>query len=894
MTKINTIRITRYMFGLLAILTLFPCTSCRHYSPLKSPDIIKSDHAGNLYVMERYDRIIKFDRNSKVLFEIEKKGGFGRDYAYPWMFDLSSDGGIYVLYVVLDYKTGKTASEQIIRYNALGKYERVVFQVTHAEEEMVSRNRAVYAIQGMTAAGNDIRIVQAKADETMELVSISQAGEVLARSTVDVYTISGMSVSGNNATIIADQARNEIVLVDGGGQVAQRFGSTGTEPGEFRGPAAVCTDSREDIYVCDRGNRRIQKFNLSGDPLTVFRNPAPAPGADDIDLRSIAMVGDELYAVEFLGNRIIVFNAQGEVAREITRLERTWSLGLVKKILTGLAMMAGAACVAVLLWLVIRAYRHRLAVRMIVLFAGAGVLVVCAASLLVYSVSRQNYEKEVREKYTMLAQMLAGGVSYETVASIRAVEDEQYQELLAGFKTAVKKSSNIDWIGIYLVEGEHLYYGIDTDESGIYTPVFEVSPQHREVLQSGLSGYFEYEDETGQYLAAVAPVTDSTGEVKTILEVSCDLGFLTQYRKAVLYNVLWVSVLCVIIFCFISVLVSLTITRPVKELILGAEAVEQGRYDYRLKSKHRHEVGRFIATFNEMMLSLSEKEKIRSIMNKVVSKEVARELLKNRMELGGAERRVSILFTDIRGFTNIAESMQPADLVLMLNDYFSRMSPIIDREGGVIDKYIGDSIMAIFGAPVEFPDDAVRAVRAGTAMLTELQALNAERASLRLSSIDIGIGINCGTVVAGNIGSESRLNYTIIGDAVNLASRLEGLTRQYEVGMIVSEEVEARLKGEFPLRELDLVRVKGKADGGRIFQVMTGQREECADTLKIYEQAIGYYRARQWDEAEACFNKVLAAMPDDNPSIIYINRIIEYRKNPPPSDWDGVYTMREK
>ena len=190
-----------------------------------------------------------------------------------------------------------------------------------------------------------------------------------------------------------------------------------------------------------------------------------------------------------------------------------------------MGLLAGAAGVAVLLRLVVARTVERLAMRLIVLFAGAGVVVVCAASLLVYSLSRRNYEKEVREKYTMLAQMLAAGVGYETVAAVRTVEDEQYQELLARFKMAVKKSSNIDWIGIYLTEGEHLYYGIDTDESGLYTPVFKVSPRHREVLQSGRSGYFEYEDETGRYLAAVAPVTDSTGAARTILEVSCDLRF---------------------------------------------------------------------------------------------------------------------------------------------------------------------------------------------------------------------------------------------------------------------------------------------------------------------------------------------------------------------------------
>jgi len=295
-----------------------------------------------------------------------------------------------------------------------------------------------------------------------------------------------------------------------------------------------------------------------------------------------------------------------------------------------------------------------------------------------------------------------------------------------------------------------------------------------------------------------------------------------------------------------------------------------------------------------MMLSLSEKEKIRGIMNKIVSKEVAHELLQNRVELGGVERRVSILFTDIRGFTTIAETMAPSNLVRMLNAFFSRMSPIIENESGVIDKYIGDSIMAIFGAPVEFPDDAVRAVRAGTAMLAELRAFNAGRTKLQLPPINIGIGINCGNVVAGNIGSESRLNYTIIGDAVNLASRLEGLTKYYGVEMIVSEFVADRIRDKFFLRELDLVRVKGKVGGGRIFQVVTGQVEEWAGAFRIYDHALGLFRAKQWDAAEEGFNKVLSAIPDDKPSAIFIGRVNEFRKDPPHPDWDGVYSIPEK
>lgn len=892
-SKKNPTGTTRHVLCSIIVIIMFLCSSCNQDAALKNPDVIKSDPAGNLYVMQRYDRIIKFDRNNLILFEIEKRKGFGRDYAYPWTFDLSADGGIYALYVILDYNTGKTKREEIVRYNSSGTYDKVIFDVIHSTDEMESQERSEYTIQGMCTDGNGIRVIMAKPDKTMELATISSTGKVLASSALDVYTMSAMCVSGSN-TIIADQARNEILLADRTGQVTQRLGSTGTEPGNFRSPSSVCTNRQGEIFVCDRGNRRIQKFDSRGVSLMIFNNPAPSKGAGDADLRSIAASGDELYVAESLGNRIIVFNDQGRVVREITRLEHPWTSGLSGKIFTGLGLLIAVAAAIILFRLASRAYRQRLAVRLIILFACTGVIVVCTASLLVYSISRRNYEKEVREKYTMLAQMLAAGVDYQTIAGINSVDDDKYQEVLSNFKMAVKKSSNIDWIGIYLVEGERLYYGIDTDESGVYTPVFRISPQHREVLKSGRSGYFEYEDETGRYLAAVAPVTDSAGSVKTILEVSCDLGFLTQYRKAVVYNVLWVSILCVVIFCGISIFVSLTITRPVKALILGARAVEQGRYDYRLGSKHQHEVGRFISTFNEMMLSLSEKEKIRGIMNKIVSKEVAHELLQNRVELGGVERRVSILFTDIRGFTTIAETMAPSNLVRMLNAFFSRMSPIIENESGVIDKYIGDSIMAIFGAPVEFPDDAVRAVRAGTAMLAELRAFNAGRTKLQLPPINIGIGINCGNVVAGNIGSESRLNYTIIGDAVNLASRLEGLTKYYGVEMIVSEFVADRIRDKFFLRELDLVRVKGKAGGGRIFQVVTGQVEEWAGAFRIYEHALGLFRAKQWDAAEEGFNKVLSAIPDDKPSAIFIGRVNEFRKDPPHPDWDGVYSIPEK
>jgi class 3 adenylate cyclase/sugar lactone lactonase YvrE len=882
----------KHIIALLAAFGLSWSLSCQHKVDLVNPDIIKSDAAGNLYVMQRYDKIVKFDGHDRVLFEIEKKSGFGRNYAYPWLFDVAADGHVYVLYYIQDRATGKTAGEQVLRYGPDGAFDRVVFRADRSGENAAQRDR-LYTVLGLAADGDGLRLLLTQADGTLALARLGPDGTEAGRTAIDVYNVSGMCVSANGAVIMADMARNEVVVADSNGEVT-RFGVAGTAPGNFRSPAAVCTDSRAHIYVCDAGNRRVQQFDRSGSLLAVWPRPVPAPGANDVNLRSIARGDSSLYIAEYLGNRIIVYNPQGRMVREITYLNSPQNRLPVRRAGAGLGLLLGAAALAWLLLRLMGAYRQRLAVRLIVLFAGTGVAAVCAASLLIYFISYRNYEKEVREKYLTVAQMLANTVRFDEVAATTSPDDDNYQTLLNRFQVVLGQSSNIDWIGVYLAEGERLYYGIDTDESGLYTPVFKVSPKHREVLGTGRPGYFEYTDETGRYLAAVAPVLDAAGAVRTLLEVSCDLDFLTRYRTAVLYNMLGVSLACIAVFCLISILVALTVTRPVRELTRGAQAVEQGRYDHRLHSTHRHEVGRFIATFNEMMASLAEKEKIRSIMNKVVSKEVAHELLKNKVELGGAERRASILFTDIRGFTTIAEAMEPAELVTMLNEYFSRMSPLVDKEGGVIDKYIGDAIMAIFGAPLEFPDDAIRAVRAGTAMLKELEVFNTERTARQLPAIHIGVGINSGTVVAGNIGSEDRLNYTIIGDAVNLASRLEGLTKYYGVGMIISEEVAGQIGDEYLLRQLDIVRVKGKKGSSRLFEVVIADEEKWREIVRLFGQAVQYYRAQQWDQAEALFNKVLVLGSADKPSGIYLARIAEYRLTPPSQDWDGVYVAKAK
>ena len=293
-----------------------------------------------------------------------------------------------------------------------------------------------------------------------------------------------------------------------------------------------------------------------------------------------------------------------------------------------------------------------------------------------------------------------------------------------------------------------------------------------------------------------------------------------------------------------------------------------------------------------------EKKKIRGAFQYYLTASVINELLKDptKLKLGGDKKDLTVMFSDIRGFTTISEKLTPEELVHLLNEYLTAMTDIVFKYEGLLDKYIGDAIMAVFGAPVDQPDHALRSCRTALEMMATLKGLQQKWAAEGRPFVDIGVGINSGDMVVGNMGSNMRFDYTVMGDNVNLSSRLEGINKEYGTHIVISEFTYEVVKEEVFCRELDAVRVKGKKLPVKIYELICERKDaaEHEEYIGRFHAGLAHYKAARWDEGIAAFKSVLEIRPDDPPAKLYIQRCQDLKENPPEGEGDGVFTMTRK
>jgi adenylate cyclase len=346
--------------------------------------------------------------------------------------------------------------------------------------------------------------------------------------------------------------------------------------------------------------------------------------------------------------------------------------------------------------------------------------------------------------------------------------------------------------------------------------------------------------------------------------------------------------LVIVVSLIAVILLARSISNPLTNLAQVVKRIEAGDYTMQANIESKDEIGTLADSVNSMAVGLAEKEKVRDLLGKVVSHEIAEQLLNNPVELGGEERIVTILFSDIRGFTSFCERLPPKQVLEELNKVLSTISNIIETHNGVVDKYQGDAVMALFGAPFQGEQDAERAMSATLEIIAALRKMD--------GMLSACVGVNTGLVVAGNLGSENRLNYSVIGDTVNLSARLESLTRHYGVSTMVSEASKDAAP-EFEYREIDEVRVAGKQESVRIYELID-RPENISDSVRKeidwYNDALTSYRHKSWLVAEEKFSELSKLCEYKTLYQVFLDRITYFKNNPPAEDWTGIFTFGKK
>ncbi len=373
------------------------------------------------------------------------------------------------------------------------------------------------------------------------------------------------------------------------------------------------------------------------------------------------------------------------------------------------------------------------------------------------------------------------------------------------------------------------------------------------------------------------------------------------------WRVIVVTLTCFIVFLLVSRLQKPILALPLFFLI-AAIIVVVAFYLFISHNVHMQIVTPLLAvaftyvgnTVFQYLSERREKATIRNAFGRYLPEKVVAQLIDNPglLKLGGEERVLSILFSDVAGFTTISEKLTPPQLVHLLNEYLTAMTDIITKYDGIIDKYEGDAIMAEFGAPLQDDEHAIKACHAALEMQEKLVEMRVKWRKEGRPELHARAGINSGNVVLGNMGSESVFDYTVMGDNVNLASRLEGANKEYGTYIMISEWTQEFVKDHIITRELDLIRVKGKEKPVQVFEVLarasTGISSTMKKVLENYNLGLAAYRQQRWDEAIVCFKAALNAKAEDAPSQEYLERCETFKKEPPGADWDGVFTMKTK
>ncbi|HPS85166.1 MAG TPA: adenylate/guanylate cyclase domain-containing protein [Spirochaetota bacterium] len=888
----------------------------------ENPSYAVTDHEGNNYVIDRsMRRIVKIDGKGNLSWIIEGGSRDTGSFFYAYEIAVDENGKLYVLNGVLDSEGFFMLREEIIRYSSGGKFEEVIYSKSYGPDErktnLVQRGQFTglrtdkQAIEWFDIDGKGIQSIR-----------IIQPQGSLERSTGVYLSNANILVSGavrlNDRSIVYSTKKGMIYRSKDHGEGMLMYSADEHKEG-LSIPWWVGADSKGNIYFTDLGNRTVSRIkpDKSVDVILSKEKIEKAgfqTGRFIYYRLSINKAGMLTTCNDYF---IVVMSPDG---RSIARYSDGGELSLKNVILK--VLMWAVFAIAVLWILISGTYiylnilkrRIPLMVKQVLIFVPMLVVSVAIPANLIIEDFAGRYKSELTKKISLMVQVAPKVINTDDLEKITRHEDylgESYNRVRTSLLGAFNYSSD-EWnrgfyFVIYRVYDDNIYGCMYLNGGiGIYYP-FTYFDDPESIYRSAYKGEIVTEsvsDVWGSWLYGVGPIYNKDGKVTALIEVGTDLYSYTQANnRLVLKMILRIGIITVL-FVILLTIVTYILLVSIKRLSTGVTRLSKGEWETKVEiGKRNDEVSDLARGFNRMSEYILNYINEIVHLNKGYQRFVPEQFLHyldkesvTQVQLGDQVQKImTVMFSDIRSFTSLSENMTPKENFDFLNSYLKHVGPVIRKNNGFIDKYIGDAVMALF------PHSADDALEAAVGMFENLYAFNEERIKKGDLPIEIGLGLHTGQLMMGIIGEEERMEGTVISDNVNFASRLEGLTKHYGARILISEMTHSMLAHpeRYLMRNLGKVRVKGKNDPVAVFEVLDPlpfkQKSMKIKTKDVLEKGIMLYQQKRFTEAIEKFNKILAVDKEDKVVIKYYNAASAYAQKVSVSeDWDGTLEMREK
>jgi len=879
-----------------------------------NPRTFAADPKGNLVATDSGERrILGMTPDGTLRFTIEgeqRDGGFysGR------LAGFDSLGRFYVDDTVLDIATSNTAARRVLRYAGDGRFLGAIVSYAYEGEAMGDWERQPVFVR---IFDDVLYWFLLDGEETWTLRSkplLTEGAERSVRLTgVDVYAcLDAVPVSPSEAYFLTPEGT--ILFATADGNIETVFPAAGERAMLF--PTAISMDSRGRLLAVD-GKRTVISLttdvepvvtSLVLDPDSARRAGYPAKLAF-MDLRSD---GDGAIRVanEYTADLLTFPSAGGVSVISSARLTPSAQAASLASFAAAWAAVAALLAATVLLYRRLFIFMAPLVLKQLAIFVPLITVMTVIVAVLVYAVASEPLETSIKQRLQHLAQIGAGAIAPADIDALRfegrslseIKGSPAFSRILRTVDSLVNENKD-PWNSgvfdyIYKKDGDSWWVLGSFDYIELYP---YVKDEFERVLKTGEPAYLRYSDIYGAWLSAFSPILGADGKPAAVLEATVSADILDEANRAFVRRSIEGGLVIIVGFLAAFAVFTAILLRSIRSMKSGAERIAGGDYGIDIEVRSRDEIEDLGNAFNSMSREIRDYIERITALNEANARFVPSAFLSHlgktditQIKLGDqAKADMTILFTDIRSFTDFSESMTPVEVFSFLNDYLRRMGPEIRERGGFIDKYIGDAIMALF------PGTSEAAFEAVYGMFARLEELNSQRIASGKKAVDMGIGLHRGPLMIGIIGEEKRFDGTVISDAVNLASRLESLTKYYGTRCIVSESIRNSLGNPdaYPSRFLDAVRVKGRKEVVRIRELLVPGDPDSEAKLRCvpaWEAAWLRYEAGRFDEALALYETILKDYPGDGAAALFRDRCLRLIGTAPGADWDGVTTFGQK